>query len=77
MYPLKIKYEDFFNAVPDMTENHLNNAIPAAAADKLIAAHDGDVALLYIYYTRTGCTDPEQAAHDPYPIKGSQPLPDA
>ena len=64
MYPLKIKYEDFFNAVPDMTENHLNNAIPAAAADKLIAAHDGDVALLYIYYTRTGCTDPEQAAHD-------------
>ena len=33
MCPLKIKYEDFFNAVPDMTENHLNNAIPAAAAD--------------------------------------------
>lgn len=70
MYPLKIKCEDFLNGkkrfftVPDMTENHLNNPIPAAAADKLIAAHDGDVALLYIYYTRTGCTDPEQAAHD-------------
>lgn len=64
MYPLKIKYEDFFNAVQDMTENHLNNSIPAAAADKLIAAHDGDVALLYIYYSRTGCTDPERAAHD-------------
>ena len=64
MYPLKIKYEDFFNTVPDMTENQINNSIPAAAADKLIAAHDGDVALLYIYYSRTGCTDPEQAAHD-------------
>ena len=64
MYPLKIKYEDFLNTVPDMTENQINNSIPAAAADKLIAAHDGDVALLYIYYSRTGCTDPEQAAHD-------------
>ena len=64
MYPLKIKYEKFFNTVPDMTENQINNSIPAAAADKLIAAHDGDVALLYIYYSRTGCTDPEQAAHD-------------
>lgn len=64
MYPLKIKYEDFLNTVPDMTENQINNSIPAAAADKLIAAHDGDVALLYIYYSHTGCTDPEQAAHD-------------
>ena len=64
MYPLKIKYEKFFNTVPDMTENQINNSIPAAAADKLIAAHDGDVALLYIYYSRTGCTDPERAAHD-------------
>ena len=64
MYPLKNKYEKIFNTVPDMTENQINNSIPAAAADKLIAAHDGDVALLYIYYSRTGCTDPEQAAHD-------------
>ena len=64
MYPLKNKYEKFFNTVQDMTENQINNSIPAAAADKLIAAHDGDVALLYIYYSRTGCTDPEQAAHD-------------
>ena len=64
MYPLKNKYEKIFNTVPDMTENQINNAIPAAAADKLIAAHDGDVALLYIYYSRTGCTDPERAAHD-------------
>ncbi len=33
-------------------------------ADKLIAAHDGNVALLYIYRSRTGCGDPEQAARD-------------
>ena len=34
------------------------------AADRLIAAHDGDVALLYIYRKRTGCCDLEQAARD-------------
>ena len=34
------------------------------AADRLIAAHDGDVALLYIYRKRTGCRDLEQAARD-------------
>lgn len=33
-------------------------------ADKLIAAHDGDVALLYIYLLRTGSRDPESAARD-------------
>lgn len=33
-------------------------------ADKLISAHDGDIALLYIYISATGCTDMEQAAHD-------------
>lgn len=33
-----------------------------SAADRLIAAHDGDVALLYIYILRTGCTDRERAA---------------
>lgn len=32
------------------------------AADRLIAAHDGDVALLYIYARRSGCRDLEKAA---------------
>jgi len=32
------------------------------AADKLIAAHDGDVALLYLYIMRRGGCDMEQAA---------------
>lgn len=45
-----------------MLDERTTPAIPAADADKLIAAHDGDVALLYIYIRRTGCTDPEQAA---------------
>ncbi len=53
-----------FYTVHYMAENRTDNSIPAAAADKLIAAHDGDVALLYIYYSRTGCTDAERAAHD-------------
>lgn len=64
MYPLKTKCEISFNTVHNMAENRFDNSIPATAADKLIAAHDGDVALLYIYYTRTGCTDAERAAHD-------------
>jgi len=34
------------------------------AADKLIAAHDGDVALLYIYIQRSGGCDMEKAARD-------------
>ncbi len=38
--------------------------ISPQAADRLIAAHDGDVALLYIYRLRTGCTGHEQAARD-------------
>ena len=33
-------------------------------ADKLIAAHDGDVALLYIYLLRTGSAELESAARD-------------
>ena len=33
-------------------------------ADRLIAAHDGDVALLYIYMARTGSSDMELAARD-------------
>jgi DnaD/phage-associated family protein len=36
--------------------------ISAAEADRLIAAHDGDVALLYLYIRRTGSTDTEGAA---------------
>ena len=36
--------------------------ISGDAADKLIAAHDGDVALLYIYLARHGGRDLEQAA---------------
>lgn len=39
-----------------------SSIIAPAAADRLIAAHDGDVALLYIYIMRTGCTDAERAA---------------
>ena len=47
-----------------MQEKKADNSISAQAADKLIAAHDGDVALLYIYIARTGCLDMERAAHD-------------
>lgn len=45
-----------------MQQKTQQNLISPAAADKLIHAHDGDVALLYIYYLRSGSTDPEQAA---------------
>lgn len=38
--------------------------ISPAVIDRLIAAHDGDVALLYLYRARTGCTDAERAARD-------------
>ena len=36
----------------------------STAAERLIAAHDGDVALLYIYVRHTGSQDLEQAARD-------------
>lgn len=36
--------------------------LPIGAADRLIAAHDGDVALLYLYILRTGGLDAERAA---------------
>ena len=36
--------------------------LSAAAADRLIAAHDGDVALLYLYMLRRGGLDAEDAA---------------
>ena len=38
--------------------------ISAGAADRLIAAHDGDLALLYLYRQRTGRDDTESAARD-------------
>lgn len=47
-----------------MDKAKADNFISAASADKLISAHDGDVALLYIYLARTGTRDMEQAAHD-------------
>lgn len=45
-----------------MQEKSTENTI-LSAADKLISAHDGDAALLYIYISRTGCHDLEKAAH--------------
>lgn len=36
--------------------------ISASAAERLIAAHDGDVALLYLYIQHSGCRDMEKAA---------------
>ena len=47
-----------------MTEQTAHKSISVQALDKLIAAHDGDVALLWLYRLRTGCADPEKAAHD-------------
>ena len=44
-----------------MQDTRIDNC---TAADRLITAHDGDVALLYIYIHRTGCRDLEQAARD-------------
>lgn len=41
---------------------HQENLISPNAADRLIAAHDGDVALLCIYYNRIGCVNSERAA---------------
>lgn len=45
-----------------MAEQLTQNSILLQAADKLIAAHDGDVALLYLYWLRTGSLDGEKAA---------------
>lgn len=41
-----------------------DNSIPDAALDRLIAAHDGDVALLFLYLRRSPSADTEQAARD-------------
>lgn len=45
-------------------QNNAHNLIPAAAADKLISAHDGDVALLYIWLCRNGRYEPDRAANE-------------
>ena len=45
-----------------MAEELLDNSISPSAADRLIAAHDGDVALLYLYGLRNGNRDEEAAA---------------
>ena len=38
------------------------NSIDPTAADRLISAHDGDVALLYIHMVRNGVFDADRAA---------------
>lgn len=45
-----------------MTDKQQALPLPIAAADRLLAAHDGDVALLYLHILRTGCLDTERAA---------------
>lgn len=45
-------------------QDHAEAIVSPAAADGLIAAHDGDVALLYIYIKRVGSFDAERAARD-------------
>lgn len=46
-----------------MAEN-MAFSISAQEADRLIAAHDGNVTLLYIYRLRTNCTDNERTARE-------------
>jgi DnaD/phage-associated family protein len=45
-----------------MSEQSLCHSVADSAADKLIAAHDGDVALLYLFWLRSGTLDEEEAA---------------
>ena len=45
-----------------MTEKQAENCIASSALDKLLAAHDGDVALLWLYCMRHGAPDEEKAA---------------
>ena len=47
-----------------MQETKTNHTISAQAADRLIAAHDGHVALLYLYILRRGGLDRETAARE-------------
>ena len=45
-----------------MSDNFSQNLISAQVADKLLSAHDGDLALLYLYIRRTGSMDMDKAA---------------
>lgn len=45
-------------------DNAVQNSIPRGMADSLIAAHDGDVALLYIWLSRNGALDADKAARE-------------
>ena len=45
-----------------MQGTYTGNLISPSAADKLLEAHDGDLALLYLFMQRTGSFDLEQAA---------------
>ena len=45
-----------------MQGNFADNLISPSAADRLIAAHEGDLALLYLFVQRTGCRDLDKAA---------------
>ena len=47
-----------------MSGQDRSNSISSAIADKLISAHDGDVALLYIYMARRGGHNLDAAARD-------------
>jgi len=47
-----------------MSLSAFEKPISPADADRLIAAHDAEVALLYIYRARTGCEDLERAASE-------------
>lgn len=47
-----------------MEQQIREKSISLSALDKLISAHDGDVALLYLCALREGTPDPEKAAHD-------------
>ena len=47
-----------------MSGQDRSNSISSAIADKLISAHDGDVALLYIHMVRRGGHDLDAAARD-------------
>ena len=47
-----------------MNKNNDNYFISPQAADLLIAAHDGDMALLYLYLCRNGCRNRDKAGLD-------------
>ena len=47
-----------------MTEQTPQKFISLQALDRLIAAHDGDVALLFLHRLRQGSLDEERAASD-------------